>query len=457
MDRAALARYVAEFVGTFMLVFSVGCNVISKNTVWAGVSIGATLMVLIYALGGVSGAHLNPAVSVSLAIAKKVDWQEAMIYSACQVFGGICAGVTYSLVLNETINLSWPGGMRYGGLAETLYTLMLCFVVLNVACSRMHAGKNEYYGLAIGFVVVAGAYAAGHVSAACFNPAVAFGVDVSSAHLGFGGCLAYSAYELVGAALAAGLYRLCRPDDYDDNLAAALDRGDDYPLSSRLLSEFIGTFMLVVTVGCNVMGKSPAAALSIAASLMSMIYALGSVSGAHFNPAVTIAIYCANKDRPDRSSRDAGAYMGVQILGGLAAALTYSVINRAETFRLAPAPGYSEPQAWILETVFTFLLAFVVLSVACVERPLKEFFGLAIAFCVTAGGYAIGGISGGSLNPAVSAGVALSNVIEDHSQRSMLHGPGYMAFEALGGVLAASLFMVTRPFDGAEKKPLCAA
>eukprot|EP00928_Gymnodinium_smaydae_P008187 TRINITY_DN1297_c0_g1_i1.p1 TRINITY_DN1297_c0_g1~~TRINITY_DN1297_c0_g1_i1.p1 ORF type:complete len:490 (-),score=134.24 TRINITY_DN1297_c0_g1_i1:91-1461(-) len=456
MDKAAMARYLAEFVGTFMLVFSVGCNVISQNKVWAGVSIGATLMVLIYALGGVSGAHLNPAVSIALALAKKAEWQEVGIYIGCQIAGGVSAGLAYSLILMKTFNLSWPGGMWYGGLAEVLYTFMLCFVVLNVAASRMHAGKNEFYGLAIGFVVVAGAYAAGHVSAACFNPAVAFGVDIASAHLGFGGCIAYTIYEIIGAAMAAGLYRLCRPDDYDSAVAAELDQGNDYPLSSRLLSEFIGTFMLVVTVGCNVMGKSPAAALSIAASLMCMIYALGSVSGAHFNPAVTIAIVCAGKDKPSRTLKDAGLYVAAQVLGGITAALTYSMINRAETFRLAPAKGYGELQAWILEMIFTFLLAFVVLSVACVEKPLKEFFGLAIAFCVTAGGYAIGGISGGSLNPAVSAGVALSNIIEDGSKRSMLHGPGYMAFEALGGALAAGLFMVTRPFEGEEKKPLSA-
>eukprot|EP00928_Gymnodinium_smaydae_P008191 TRINITY_DN1297_c1_g1_i1.p1 TRINITY_DN1297_c1_g1~~TRINITY_DN1297_c1_g1_i1.p1 ORF type:complete len:477 (-),score=106.52 TRINITY_DN1297_c1_g1_i1:53-1285(-) len=407
-------------------------------------------MVLIYALGGVSGAHLNPAVSFTLALANKADWHEVGIYMACQLAGGVCAGFTYSFALMDTFNLSWPGGMAYGGLAEVLYTFMLCFVVLNVAASRMHAGKNEYYGLAIGFVVVAGAYASGHVSAACFNPAVAFGIDLSSAHLGFGGCLAYTMYELIGAALAAGLFRVVRPDDYDEALGRSIDGGEDYPLSSRLVSEFLGTFMLVVTVGCNVMGKSPAAALSIASALMCMIYALGSVSGAHFNPAVTVAIAVAGKDKPSRTMKDVGLYIGAQLLGGITAALTYSVIHRAETFRLAPAAGYSLGSAWILEMIFTFLLAFVVLSVACVKDALKEWFGLAIASCVIAGGFAIGGITGGSLNPAVSCGVALSNVIEDSSQRSMLHGPAYMAFEAVGGALAGGLFMALRPAE--EKK-----
>merc|ERR1719265_2986080 len=143
--------------------------------------------------------------------------------------------------------------------------MMLCFVVLNVACASKYAETgNQWYGLAIGFVIVAGAYGAGVVSGGCFNPAVAIGIDTSSAGLGFGWCIAYTIFEFVGAALAA--------------------------VASQLISEFLGTFMLVLTVGLNVLGNSPAGAFSIAASLMCMIYALGDVSGAHFNPAVTLAI-----------------------------------------------------------------------------------------------------------------------------------------------------------------------
>merc|ERR1719446_304958 len=92
-----------------------------------------------------------------------------------------------------------------------IYTFMLCFVVLNVACSNAHAGKNQFYGLAIGFVIVAGGYGAGHISGGCFNPAVAFGIDISSAKLGFGWCLAYSLFELIGSGLAVALFKVIRP------------------------------------------------------------------------------------------------------------------------------------------------------------------------------------------------------------------------------------------------------
>ena len=78
--------------------------------------------------------------------------------------------------------------------------------------------------------------------------------------------------------MAAGLFRVVRPDEFGGSA--------DYTLGTKLVSEFIGTFYLVLTVGLNVLGKSPAPVWSIAAALMCMIYSLGSVSGANFNPAV---------------------------------------------------------------------------------------------------------------------------------------------------------------------------
>merc|ERR1719272_2444657 len=187
-------------------------------------------------------------------------------------------------------------------MCEVLYSFMLCFVVLNVAASKKHAGNNQFYGLAIGFCVIAGAYGAGAVSGGCFNPAVAFGIDVSSATRGFGWCFAYLAFELIGAALAAVLFSVVRPGDFD--------REDAESLVPRLTSEFLGTFMLVLTVGLNVLGKSPAGAFSIAAALTSMIYALGDVSGAHFNPAVTVAVVCSKLT--DLTPKDAGYYVLAQ-------------------------------------------------------------------------------------------------------------------------------------------------
>merc|ERR1719269_506566 len=104
-----------------------------------------------------------------------------------QIVAGILAGLCYLGTFGDSFNLAPTKGHSWwqAGMAETLYTFMLCFVVLNVAASNVHAGKNQFYGLAIGFVIVAGAYSGGSVSMGCFNPAVAIGLDVSSIDKGF--------------------------------------------------------------------------------------------------------------------------------------------------------------------------------------------------------------------------------------------------------------------------------
>jgi len=438
MGEEGAAKYIAEFVGTFMLVLTVGCNVLTGSPVWAVTSIACTLMVSIYALGGVSGANFNPAVSLALGIAKKLEWKDVGIYMGCQIAGGITAGLVYGLTLWNVFNLQPSAGFSWwqAGLAEFLYTFMLCFVVLNVACSKMHAGKNQFYGLAIGFVVVAGGYGAGHISGGCFNPAVAIGIDVSSAGLGFGWCIPYTVFEFIGAAVAAVLFQVCRPEEKEEDAQPG-----DYQLPSKVLSEFLGTYFLVLTVGLNVLGGSKAPVFSIAASLMCMIFALGTCSGAHFNPAVTIAIVAAGRDKC--SPKDAGIYIATQLVAGIAAAFTYTAME-GKSFPLGPGKGYGWAEAAVAEIMFTFLLAFVVLSVATVESPLSEYFGLAIGSCVTAGGYAIGAVSGGSLNPAVSFGIGISGTL---AGGAVINCVIYSVFEIIGGLIAAGVFMATHPSE----------
>merc|ERR1719443_2663981 len=319
---------------------------------------------------------------------------------------------------------------------------MLCFVVLNVATAKKNKG-NQFFGLAIGFVIIAGGYAGGNVSGGAFNPAVALGIDVSSAGMGFGWGFAYTGYELLGAALAAGLFRVVRPDEFGGEA--------EYSLGTRLVSEFIGTFFLVLTVGLNVLGKSAGPVWSIAASLMCMIYALGNCSGAHFNPAVTLAIIAAGRDKCPPA--EGAAYMGVQILGGICAAYMYAGIHHGATFPLAPGKGFTFAGAACAEIVYTFVLCFVVLCVATVKEPSKDMFGLAIASCVTAGGYAIGAVSGGSLNPAVSFGISSANIINQGLFYNCLI---YTVFEFIGAGIAAGVFHMVHP-DEYEKGAMLSA
>jgi len=402
------------------------------------------LTVMIYALGKSSGANFNPAVSLALGIAGKLPWDQVAIYSVVQIVAGILAGFCYLGTFGDSFNLQPTKGhtMIQAGLAELLYTFMLCFVVLNVACSKRHAGKNQFYGLAIGFVITAGAYSGGSVSMGCFNPAVAFGIDVSSAHMGVYYCFVYTVFEFIGAALAAGAFMVCRGEQETEE---ATD--DTEPsIGARLLSEFLGTYILVLTVGLNVLSGSAAGAFSIAASLMCMIFALGTCSGAHFNPAVTVAIICSGRGKC--SPKDGAMYMGVQIVGGICAAFTYSFLMNGETFALKPA-AYAWHQVVAAEFVFTFVLAFVVLSVATVNSALSQYFGFAIGMCVTVGGCAIGKVSGGSLNPAVSIGISSSHILNGGGFWPCLI---YTLVEVAAGAAAAGVFMVTQPSEYADKK-----
>merc|ERR1719408_287253 len=118
------------------------------------------------------------------------DWKTVGIYCATQILGGIVAAFGYAILFWNAFNLGPSKGFSAlsAGLCEALYTFMLCFVVLNVAAARTYSapedgfggsGGNQWYGLAIGFVIVAGAYGAGVVSGGCFNPAVAIGIDTS--------------------------------------------------------------------------------------------------------------------------------------------------------------------------------------------------------------------------------------------------------------------------------------
>jgi len=447
-----LQKCIAEFVGTFLLVLTVGCNVLGKTPVWLPVSIACVLMVAIYSLGGISGANFNPAVSVAIGISTamkgpgEMKWGEVGMYCLVQILAGTVAAFTYAILFWNAFNLGPTKGfgLMSAGICELLYTFMLCFVVLNVAVARKNSADvpggepNQFYGLAIGFVIIAGAYGAGVVSGGCFNPAVAFGIDISSAGMGLGWFFVYWIFELLGAALAAIVFKLVRPGDFRSDTQY---QNPTHTTASKLISEFLGTFILVLTVGLNVLGNSPAGAFSIAASLMCMIYALGDVSGAHFNPAVTVTILASRGVTGNSlTPAMAGQYVAAQILGGIVAAFTYVMIYSGHSFALGPQPGYKWGQVAVAEIIFTFVLCYVVLCTAVSEKTKsKHMFGLAIGSCVTVGGFAIGSISGGSLNPAVSVGIAAANF----KGSALLNALCYSGFELVGAGLAAGVLSAT--------------
>lgn len=451
-DTPAYAPFVAEFLGTFLLVFTVGCNVSVGSAAWGVTSIACILMVSIYALGAVSGAHLNPAVTVGLFLAKRMeDAPQAFGYIAAQLAGGVCAGGAFAGAFGKVFNLQ--PGPGFGWLAccsaECFYTFFLVFTVLATACrqnsnvfsaSKAPAEANQYYGLAIGFSVVAGGYATGWISGGCLNPAVALGVDISSARIGFGWCFPWAIAECIGAAFAAGAFKLLYPYEYDDMALPKIMT----ELRRKLLAEFLGTFFLVLTVGLNVLSGGPAPAWSIAAALMVSIYAFGPVSGGHFNPAVTCAILFAGRDWFDVMGTC--QFAAAQIAGAITGGLCYRLIT-GSSFALAPGHGHHLLGAMCSELIFTFVLCFVVLAVATAKANMgktKDVVGLIVGSCVTVGGFAIGSVSGGSLNPAVSIAIDFVSLTKFGAVGNSLW---YLLAEISGAALAAAAFRVTYPSE----------
>lgn len=170
------------------------------------------------------------------------------------------------------------------------------------------------------------------------------------------------------------------------------------------LTEFIGTFFLVLTIGLTVLQGSEFAPLAIGAALMIMVYMGGHVSGAHYNPAISFAVFLRGKMK---SAGELAGYVASQLLGAVAAALVVRGVL-GQTFAPAPGDGVSHPSALLVESLFTFALALVVLNSAASARTQgNSFYGLAIGFTIVVGAFAGGGISGGAYNPAVGIGPAL--------------------------------------------------
>lgn len=215
---------------------------------------------------------------------------------------------------------------------------------------------------------------------------------------------------------------------------------DQSPLKvEACVSELVGSFFLVLTIGYNVLQRTALAPLSIGSMLMAMIFATGSVSGAHFNPAVTLGVLL----RGSIDAHSAIAYVAMQLSGGFLAGVVYSSVLGA-TFTVGPGTGYTLFSAALVELLFTAALVFVVLSVATTRQDDGNwYYGLAIGFTVMAAAFAIGPISGCSLNPAVTFGVMMSHLIYTGTL-SMSRLLVYTIANLLGSTLALFFFNVVR-------------
>src|SRR6266853_897095 len=173
-----MRKYIAEFIGTFFLVLTVGCTVIPAAAgVIPALAIGAVLMVMIFAGGHISGGHFNPAVTFAVFVRGKLEFKDVVPYWLAQIAAGIAAALVAMFLVGKSGTPMEITNVPAAFVAEFLFTFALAYVVLNSATAKGTAG-NSFYGLAIGMTVMAGAFAVGSISGGAFNPAVAAGVAV---------------------------------------------------------------------------------------------------------------------------------------------------------------------------------------------------------------------------------------------------------------------------------------
>ena len=178
-------------------------------------------------------------------------------------------------------------------------------------------------------------------------------------------------------------------------------------LERKLVVEFIGMFLFVFTVGMatNKAGAGALAPLAIGSILMVMVFAGGHVSGGHFNPAVSTAVFLRGRMAKDEFA----AYVATQLIAAVLAGLLVRYVGGREAHAVVASSG----KMLVVEFVFTFALAWVVLHVATARgTDGNSFYGLAIGFTVVTGALAVGGISGGAFNPAIAVGGMVTGLFE---------------------------------------------
>lgn len=470
------SKLLTELLGTALLTFTIA-TAAGQGLAMAPIAIGSTLMCAVYAGGHVSGANYNPAVTLAIYVRGKLPAIDAVAYMLFQLCGGFIGGGCAMLLepgwKAQEDGGWWPSteaevGIGFAAkgdgvtdaqalIAEVVFTFALCHTVLHVATSSVQDG-NSYYGLAIGFTVLSGAVSVGGVSGGAFNPAVAMlslvrlthGSALSEgfvAELGlmmetfYGGAWIHVAGPLVGGLLAGLLFVFTHPAEVGSGVA--IGKGARTALAPYCI-EFVGTCLLAFTVATAAAPSNGSALppLAIGSILMSQVYAGGATSGAHYNPAVTVAVSLRRALAPWEAKllvppQVALAYIFVQLCGGVCGGVLASMVVPAIGFPAAAA-SVSPPLAFMAEFIATFFLCFVVLQTATVSKMAnKEYFGLAIGFTVGAMAVGVGALSGGALNPAVAM---LGRVASDAPFALSTTPWYYFAGPCGGGALAALIF-----------------
>jgi aquaporin Z len=444
------SRLVAEFVGTFFLVFAVGVSTQSASSPLAAAAIGLILSIQIYTFGAVSGGMFNPAVTVAVLLSgrDKIIPKHAAMYIGSQFLGGWIAGLFAFSASSSSFCFDWQANSLSNGVGvslvlEMFYTAALCGTVL--ATGTSFDVPNDYFGFAIGLTVMASAFACGSLDQGSFNPAVTFGISFANSinsentmTCDAGSWFTFLLVPFIGAALAAGVFRVVRHNEYTP-------QDEDILLHEKLIAEFTGTFFLVLTVGVATQSGTDYAAIAIGVMLAVQIYTFGTISGACFNPAVTLAVFLSGRAKIEL--KDAAAYVSVQLLAGVVAALiAYGVTDNTLYFDYELTPSGGAGSSFLLEAFCTCALCLTVLTTGTSKDAPNSYFGFAIGLTVTASAITCGDFDQGSFNPAVTLGMNMANYANG-SNAGTPSGGAWMLFlfaPFIGSVLAVGIFMGTR-------------
>lgn len=216
LKNSELKKYLSEFIGTFILVFC-GTGAIIINEVSGGsvthvgisLTFGLVVLALIYALGDVSGAHFNPAVTIGFFLAGRFEAKQILPYIISQLAGAVAASLVLKVLfpLNKNLGSTIPaGGYMQSFILEIILMFILMFVILRVA----HGSKEKgmFAGIAIGSVIALEALLAGPVSGASMNPARSFGPAIISGNLE--SLYIYLTAPLIGAILSVFLWKILK-------------------------------------------------------------------------------------------------------------------------------------------------------------------------------------------------------------------------------------------------------
>lgn len=463
--RQRLAQYspfIAEFMGCMFQALAWNCTELGKESQkegeWKPLVLGLTLMISTYSFAVVSGAHLNPAVSLAVGLSNMGDWFKLFKYIFMQILGS-AAGVTLSCLTYRSVVPTAVGPRKgyqihHAFLVEFFCTAYLCTVYLNVMLSRSNnsiKAGNQFYGLAIGFALAAGVWSAEDISGAIFNPAVSLSVDFQSLTNGAGTAFLYMMAQFLGSFLAATTFRFMRPyEGVDDHDEWVRSQPKEQELSvQKLAAEGAGSFLVVYIFGMTTLSKlyNSERPFAAAATLTSMHYAVSDVSGGHFNPAVTLSVmFCG---RGKCSIHQGVAYMVMHVFSGALAAFLYTAIRFPDSFPAIPKTTldkYGYLSVSLVDATFAMVICYVFLATSTVKGikgnvPTNYFSGLTYGLSSATGGFALLKVLNSLANPAMTLGVVLAFVAA--GGKTTGEWVSIAGFQFLGSVGASIAFRIT--------------